>query len=383
MGGKRTIIGLVYRPVDTWIAGAYYVQNIISALTLCDDKELPIIKVYCNNESDFFDLQETTKYPYLKMRIIKHEHNIWFYRFRYRLEKYFKIRFPSLNAFARKSEKDKFVYPIHSLSEIIDKSKALGWIPDFQEKYLQNFFSEEELVARNEWQKDYIRNNVPVVFSSEDSLTDFYKFHPEGKNIKTFVLPFAVTHPDISGENIDAIKTKYGINRQYLFCANQFWMHKNHLFLFKAFKSAKEKGFDLQLVCSGKISDYRNNEYGQTLLSFIKEEHLEKDILLLGFIDRKEQLCLMKKSYAIVQPSLFEGWSTVVEDAKCLNKFIFLSNLNVHLEQNPRNVSYFDPRDESDLVDKLLNVIPTAFEQNYQNNVRDFGNAFIDIIKKF
>ena len=91
----------------------------------------------------------------------------------------------------------------------------------------------------------------------------------------------------------------------------------------------------------------------------------------------------MKKSYAIVQPSLFEGWSTVVEDAKCLNKFIFLSNLNVHLEQNPRNVSYFDPRDESDLVDKLLNVIPTAFEQNYQNNVRDFGNAFIDIIKKF
>lgn len=383
MGGKRTIIGLVYRPVDTWIAGAYYVQNIISALTLCDDKELPIIKVYCNNESDFIDLQETTKYPYLKMRIIKHEHNIWFYRFKYRFEKYFKIKFPSLNAFARKSEKDRFVYPIHSLSEIIDKSKALGWIPDFQEKYLMDFFSKEELAYRNEWQKSYIRNNVPIVFSSEDSRTDFYKFHPEGKNIKTFVLPFAVTHPDFTKENIDEIKTKYCINKPYLFCANQFWMHKNHLFLFKAFKSAKEKGLDVQLVCSGKISDYRNKDYGQTLLSYIREEHLDNDILLLGFIDRKEQLCLMKNSYAIVQPSLFEGWSTVVEDAKCLNKFIFLSNLNVHLEQKPRNVSYFDPRNESDLVDKLLNVMPTAFEQNYQNNVRDFGNAFIDIIKKF
>lgn len=383
MGRRRNTIGLVYRPVDTWIAGAYYVQNIISALNLCDDSVLPIIKVYCNKASDFNDLKAVTKYPYLKMRIIKHEHNIWYYRFRYRLEKYLKIKFPNINAFARKSEKDKFVYPIHSLSEIIDKSKALGWIPDFQEKYLPNLFTKEGLVSRNEWQKDYIRNNVPVVFSSEDSRTDFYKFHPEGKNIKTFVLPFAVTHPDISGENIDIIKTKYGIIKQYLFCANQFWMHKNHLFLFKAFKSAKEKGFDLQLVCSGKLSDYRNNEYGQTLLSFIKEEHLEKDILLLGFIDRMEQLCLMKNSYAIVQPSLFEGWSTIVEDAKCLNKFIFLSNLNVHFEQNPPNVSYFDPRNEDDLVDKLLNVKPTSMSQCYEDNVRNFGYAFIDIINNF
>ncbi len=38
----------------------------------------------------------------------------------------------------------------------------------------------------------------------------------------------------------------------------------------------------------------------------------------LGFIDRGEQLQLMKNSIAIVQPSLFEGWSTVVEDTKAM-----------------------------------------------------------------
>ena len=380
MDRKRTTLGLLYRPSDTWIAGAYYVQNIISALTLCDDNVLPIINVYCNKESDFIDLQTATRYPYLKMRII---HNIWFYRFEYCLEKIFGIIFQHFNISLGKSGKDKFVYPIYSLSEIIDKRKALGWIPDFQEKYLKNFFSEKELISRNKRQQDFIMNNVPIVFSSEDSRTDFYKFHPEGKNLKTFVLPFAVTHPDFSKENIDEIKRKYCINKQYLFCANQFWMHKNHLFLFKAFNTAMKKGFDLQLVCSGKLSNYRNNKYVQSLLTFIKEEHLEKNILLLGFIDRTEQLCLMKNSYAIIQPSLFEGWSTVVEDAKCLNKFIFLSNLNVHLEQNPTNVSYFDPRNEDDLVDKLLNVKPTSFKQDYKTNVRDFGNAFIDIINKF
>ena len=315
------------------------------------------------------------------MRIIRHKLNRLLYQFRCYAEKYFKIKLPDLNIFLRK--KEKFIYPIYSLSEIIDRQKALGWIPDFQEKYLQNFFSAEDLRSRNKRQNDYIKNNIPIVFSSNDSLSDFHKFHPESKDLKTFVLPFAVTHPDFSKENIDEIKTKYCINKPYLFCANQFWMHKNHLFLFKAFKIAKEKGLNMQLVCSGKLSDYRNKEYGQTLLSYIKDECLEKDILLLGFIERTAQLCLMKNSYAIVQPSLFEGWSTVVEDAKCLNKFIFLSNLNVHLEQKPKNVAYFNPRDENDLVNKLLSVKPTSYEQNYQNNVRDFGYAFIDIIKNF
>lgn len=384
MGRKRTTIGLIYNPSSSWIAGAYYVQNIISALTMCDDKHLPIIKVYCSSPAVFDELKTITMYPYLRMRIIENKQlSIWIKRFRRRLEKYLKIDFPTDDAIARKTAKDKFVYPIHWLSEVVDKTKALGWIPDFQEKYLQSFFSEEELVSRNEWQKDYIKNNVPVVFSSEDSRFDFYKFHPEGKDLKTFVLPFAVTHPDFTKTNIDVIKRKYSINKPYLFCANQFWIHKNHLFLFKAFKSAKEKGFDVQLVCSGKISDYRDKEYGQTLLSYIKKEHLENDILLLGFIDRKEQLCLMKNSYAIVQPSLFEGWSTVVEDAKSLNKFIFLSNLRVHIEQNPKNASYFNPYDEEDLVEKLLNVEPTQNLYDYQQDIKKFGERFIEIINAF
>ena len=33
-----------------------------------------------------------------------------------------------------------------------------------------------------------------------------------------------------------------------------------------------------------------------------------------------DQLRLMKESLGVIQPSLFEGWSTVIEDAKALNK---------------------------------------------------------------
>lgn len=115
----------------------------------------------------------------------------------------------------------------------------------------------------------------------------------------------------------------------------------------------------------------------------MKENHLENDIKILGFIDRKEQLCLMQHSYAIVQPSLFEGWSTVVEDAKALNKFIFVSNLDVHLEQQPKNACFFNATNEDELVEKLMNVKPTAEPYDYSENRKQFAIDFLEIIRKY
>ena len=91
----------------------------------------------------------------------------------------------------------------------------------------------------------------------------------------------------------------------------------------------------------------------------------------------------MKNSYAMVQPSLFEGWSTVVEDAKALNKFIFLSDLDVHKEQNPKNACFFDAKNEDDLVNKLLTVKPTQESYDYSENRKQFAKDFLEIINKY
>ena len=43
----------------------------------------------------------------------------------------------------------------------------------------------------------------------------------------------------------------------------------------------------------------------------------------------------MRQSVAVLQPSLFEGWSTTVEEAKSIGKTILLSDIPVHREQAP------------------------------------------------
>lgn len=381
---SRKHIGIIYEPDSNWIAGAYYLQNIVASLNTLPDSERPLVNVICSSKSIFDEFAQATQYRHLRFR--SNHYSKLNLKLRALARKLTSVQFNTYKKHDVGIRKSKFIYPTNGnyLSIMLkDKSKALAWIPDFQEEYLSGLFSNEEIELRRKVNNYYINNNIPVVFSSLDAHKDFKKFYNCPDDHKTFILPFAVFHPDFSNLNILELKDKYNITKSYLFCANQFWVHKNHSFLFKAFLDAKQKGLDLQLVCSGKMHDYRNAAYCDELKDFINDNNLQNDILLLGFISREEQLCLMDNSYAVVQPSLFEGWSTVVEDAKRLNKFIYVSDLEVHKEQEPVNSSFFNPHDTADLVDKLINVTPTNKPYDYTMSVKRCAEAFNNIINCF
>jgi glycosyltransferase involved in cell wall biosynthesis len=66
---------------------------------------------------------------------------------------------------------------------------------------------------------------------------------------------------------------------------------------------------------------------------------------------------LFRCAAAVVQPSRFEGWSTVVEDAKALGRPLIVSDLPVHVEQSHSAVSpfnFFKAGDAEDLAAKLI-----------------------------
>ena len=67
-------------------------------------------------------------------------------------------------------------------------------------------------------------------------------------------------------------------------------------------------------------------------------------------------MSLMKFSIAVINPSKSEGWSSTVEQAKSLGKFVLLSNLTVHKEQNPRRSYFFRVDDDFRLSKKILHM---------------------------
>ena len=71
----------------------------------------------------------------------------------------------------------------------------------------------------------------------------------------------------------------------------------------------------------------------------------------------------MKYSIAVINPSLFEGWSTSVEESKIHDKQIILSSIPVHIEQSPERGYYFEAFNYIQLANILC-------ELNVSYNVR-------------
>ena len=62
----------------------------------------------------------------------------------------------------------------------------------------------------------------------------------------------------------------------------------------------------------------------------------------------------MRLSHSMINPSLYEGWSTTVEEAKSLGVPMLLSDIPVHREQAIGKAQFFDPHSVNDMASKLL-----------------------------
>lgn len=66
----------------------------------------------------------------------------------------------------------------------------------------------------------------------------------------------------------------------------------------------------------------------------------------------------------MISPSYYEGWSTINEEARTLNKYIFLSNIPGHIEQRNSGSIYFPPNNPHILVKKIKSFLK---KKNYLN----------------
>jgi glycosyltransferase involved in cell wall biosynthesis len=182
------------------------------------------------------------------------------------------------------------------------------------------------------------------------------------------------------------LSNKYNLsNKKYFFVSNQFWIHKNHIIVFEAMRYLKEKNLlNFDVYFSGNQNDYRNQNYFNQLLIFIEKYKLTDNVKILGFIERIDQLSLMKHSLCVIQPSLFEGWSTVVEDAKSLNKLVICSKLKVHIEQLNDLGIFFNPDNFIELSDKMLYVCNNNLnvDYNYPKQIVAAKKNIYKILKK-
>ncbi len=235
------------------------------------------------------------------------------------------------------------VYPIQN---VIPHHPSAGyWIGDFQQLYFPHFFTDQAIAQRDHEYGFFAAEGHTVVLSSQNALNDFKQQYPQAKALP-WVLPFHfLPLENIWDGNPEAIAKKYGLPEKYLICCNQFWMHKNHIRVFEALTILKNQGHKIPVVFTGHMSDGRDPKFFPGLMDTVKDWGIDDQCRLLGILPREEQLQLIRRSAGVIQPSLFEGWSTVVEDIRALGKPSILSDIAIHREQTPPRSSFFPPQD--------------------------------------
>jgi glycosyltransferase involved in cell wall biosynthesis len=379
---NRKKLGLIFSYDEQWIGGTYYTINLIHALNILSEEDKPEIVVF-SNEEDFTKLQNETVYPYLKYEAFEQDKFGVLSQFTNKIT--FKVFKKVIFKQQYKGHLDAlFIMQRSGYLESIPFEKRIYWIPDFQDKYYPEFFTQEGLSKKHErsqWIAAYAKN---IILSSEAVKKDWDEFYPNFKG-RTTVVHFAVTHPEYDTIEITEVLNKYDLPENYFFAPNQFWAHKNHMIVIKAAEILKKEGNPIIIAFSGKENDNRNPGYTEKLKAYVKENNLDDVIRFLGFLDRREQLKLMKHAVAVIQPSLFEGWSTVIEDAMAMNQRIIASDLKVNKEQLGDKGLYFERHNAQGLVEKILSVWSDenqTIEYHYEAKLRSFGNTFKSVINR-
>ena len=238
--------------------------------------------------------------------------------------------------------------------------RLISWLPDFQYLHLPELFPTVDPERETRRLLELAGGSDAVVLSSRAALEDFRRIAPPDILARTSVLQF-VSQPAWGDAGADPaleagrLGAKYGFQGKFFFLPNQFWSHKNHQVVFEAVNLLKRAGLDVLVLCTGNLRDYRlkDNTYAEGLQDYIRENSLEGNIRILGLIEYGDVLALMRSSLAVLNPSRFEGWSSTVEEARSMGKNLILSNIAVHIEQNPPRAAYFSPDDVQALADIL------------------------------
>lgn len=231
---------------------------------------------------------------------------------------------------------------------------TIGWVPDLQHRHFPHLFDRRTLIFREARYRLLARFASELVVSSHCGERDLLELAPDAAGRIT-VLPFVVEPVAREQQPERAeLESLYGFSGRFLFLPNQFWAHKNHRLVIDALELLRQRGDELQVLATGVEHDRRRPGHFEELMRRVADAGLSERFRTLGVVPYEHVAGLMRESVAVINPSLFEGWSTTVEEAKSSGKRVLLSDIPVHREQAPAGGSFFDPHDPKALGELLF-----------------------------
>jgi glycosyltransferase involved in cell wall biosynthesis len=189
---------------------------------------------------------------------------------------------------------------------------------------------------------------VTVSQFSKDDIVKQYKTDP-GKIAVVYNGIKDIFQP-LSFNEKETVKGKYTDGKEYFIYVGAIQPRKNLINLLKAFSIFKKRlQSNMKLVISGRLA-WKNEEF----LQLINNYKHKSDVVLTGYLPEQELTMLLGSAYALIYPSLFEGFGVPVAEAMKCEVPVLTSEKTSMQEVGDDAALYFNPKDHADIADKIM-----------------------------
>lgn len=271
----------------------------------------------------------------------------------------------NLNRFALRYNIDLMFVPVYSKPLYrTSKCKYIITIHDLQAMHFPEYFSVvKNLWLRFSWVKCAKTSDRIIAISNFVKHDVENKLNIDSKKISVIYNPVINLNRSIEFE---ALQKKYGIKKsQYFYTVSSMLKHKNLVTLLYVIKNIRDSNMNLptSLVISGVGGNSKTE-----ILQLIKKLHIEKDIILTGFISNQERDCLYRNAKVFLFPSIFEGFGMPPVEAMMAGTPVVACSLEVIREVTEKKAFYVEKYFD---IEEWIEKIKLACNASIENSFSD------------
>lgn len=224
--------------------------------------------------------------------------------------------------------------------------------------HFPEYFTPKDLKQLTSWTGYSVKKARAIITISEASKNDIIKWY--GIDAERIHVIYPGIKPTISLTphiySMEELQTKYKISKDFILFVGTLQPRKNITRLIEAFsllvKKKPHDDSDLQLVIVGK-KGWKFEE----ILEAPDTYGVKNRVKFVDFVTDEDLILFYKNALCFAWPSLYEGFGLPILEAMKLGCPVITSNVSSLPEAGGDAALYVDPKDTSDIVDKLDRVL--------------------------
>jgi len=195
------------------------------------------------------------------------------------------------------------------------------------------------------------RMAVRIITDSEHSRNEIVRYLPADPDKIDVIYPGVDPrfHPVTDAVQLADVRSRFGIDREYILCVGIYKPRKNHAGLLRAFQRCLANGMQAQLVIAGPMAE------GEAVLRRLATElGVAEHVVFTGFVNDADLCALYSAARVCICPSLYEGFGFTVLEAMACGASVVCSRATSLPEVAGKAALYFDPHNPEEMASQLI-----------------------------